>query len=165
MMNRERNHIVSLNAGERILVDTCSLIEGNRYKSIFSKVTCLVLPQTYRELSRVVAKRRELCCNMSTISAETIEESYEVQIEARRLYRKYGLLWGLSYVDCLYIASAKIGDVPLMSCDRALLKVAEKEGVRIIPMHLHGKQMISIVISKVTCENVASISKSEEDKK
>jgi hypothetical protein len=44
-----------------------------------------------------------------------------------------------------------------MTCDRALLKVAQKEGVKTVPMLSRGKQRISIVLSKTVCENVGFI--------
>lgn len=145
----------TLNAGDTVLVDTCSLIEGKIYIwKNFSNIK--VLPQTFKELSKIIAKKSKL--SKLDISTKTLEVTVEIETKARRFYRKYGLVWGLSYVDCLYLAAAKFFGIPLMSCDRALLKASEKEGVKTIPMYLSGrgnKQTLSIVLSKVTCENVS----------
>lgn len=146
---------------DTILVDTCSLIELMNWSSckfVFSHVRCLILPETYKELFNVAPKELKLLKSLNNISFETLEITTEIRHKAKELYKQYGLIKGLSYVDCLYLASAKINNIPLMSCDRILLKVAEKEGVRTIPMFLHerlSKQTISIVISKVTCGNVS----------
>jgi predicted nucleic acid-binding protein len=153
----ERNNII-LNTGEVILVDTCSLIEGDKYEFLLSNLKCLSTEEAYKELLRVANKK------LTNISVEIVEESPDIKNEAKKLYRRYGLVWGVSYVDCLNLAWAKLNGKPLMTCDRALLKVAQKEGVKTVPMLSRGKQRISIVFSKIACENVSFMhpTKSEE---
>jgi len=144
------NNII-LNTGETILVDTCSLIDGDKYKLLLSNLRCLSTEETYKELLRVATKK------LTNISVEIVKESSNIKSEAKKLYRRYGLVWGVSYVDCLNLAWAKLNNRPLMTCDRALLKVAQKEGVKTVQMLSCGKQRISIILSKTVCENVGFI--------
>jgi predicted nucleic acid-binding protein len=160
---------MTLHTGDTILIDTCSLIEGDRYKFLFSNLKCLSTAETYKELSRVAAEKLRKHKTISNISIKIVKETPDVRNEAKKLYRRYGLVWGVSYVDCVNLAQAKVNKEPLMTCDRALIKVAEKEGVKVVPMLLNGKNRISIIISKTVCENVSSkyslpVTKLEESK-
>jgi hypothetical protein len=139
----------TVNAGEAIIVDTCSIINGEKFEFLFSRLNCLATKETFKEFLRVTKKKLNNSC------FKILEDNTEVKKEAKRLYLKYGLVWGVSYVDCLNLAWAKINGKPLMTCDRALLKVAQKEGVEIIPMLPYGRQKISVVLSKTICENVS----------
>jgi predicted nucleic acid-binding protein len=155
-MNEKKNRTtITLTQNDEIVVDTCSLIEGNRYPSMFQKLKCFIVPQAHRELASVLRKKLNLAFTPNSIDTKTLEITPEIATEAKKLYDKYGLMWGVSRIDCLFLASAKINKVPLMTCDRALLNVAKKEDVKVIPMFLHGKQGISIIISKTVCENVS----------
>jgi len=146
---------LTLDAGESIVVDTCSIIEGSNYKFLFSNLKCLATTGTYEELLRV--ENKKLNKKLNDICFEIVKDNPEVRRQAKKLYEKYGLILGVSFVDCLNLAWAKLNNRPLMTCDRALLKVAQKEGVKTVPMLSRGKQRISIILSKTVCENVGFI--------
>lgn len=163
---KESTSIIPFKAGDSVLIDTCSIIESfQRYSFLLSKIKCFVISQAIKELTRVGKKEPKVKGLIRKFSANIIEETDEMKVEAVKLYRRYGLLWGLSYVDCLYLAAAKLNNISLMSCDRALIKVAEKEGVNVIPMHINQKKrkrIISVIVSESICSNVSFIDSTEE---
>lgn len=156
---KESVNITTLKAGDSVLIDTCSLIESaQRCSFLLSEIKCFVVQQAIRELTRLGKKDpniKELTCK---VPASILDETNEMRVEAIKFYRQYGLLWGLSYVDCLYIAAAKLNNIPLMSSDQAVIKVARKVGVNIIPMYINqkkGKKTVSVIISETVCNNVS----------
>jgi rRNA-processing protein FCF1/uncharacterized C2H2 Zn-finger protein len=155
----------SSNSG--VLVDTCCLLNIVVHKQIIpllsslrKKAKLFVISKTYGELARIISRNPQKFNGNyqgfrnllnKGIKIEKIDECKpEIVLEAKKLYKRYGLIWELSYVDCLYIATAKVYKLKLMSSDRTLLEVAEREGVNVIPMYekeFRGKRVISLVIS------------------